>query len=170
MTHPFLKNLYVSVDGTDCRVMEQSPFNTGWYSHKFNGPGLRYEVAVGIYSGNIVWVNGPFPCGNYPDVKIFKETMVSKLNIDELVIADRGYKHAKCVYSLAGFESLSSSLRARHEVVNRRLKHFSVLRTVFRHDLSVHSMCFHAVANITQLMIKHEDPMFKVYNIDNINF
>ena len=44
---------YISVDGTDCRIYEPEPFDTKWYSHKFNGPGLRYEIGVCIVSGNI---------------------------------------------------------------------------------------------------------------------
>ena len=43
-----------------------------WYSHKFNGPGLRYEIGVCIISGDIVWVNRPFPCGMFSDYMIFK--------------------------------------------------------------------------------------------------
>ena len=52
---------FASLDGTDCRVREPSPFGPKWFSHKFKGPGLRYEVAVSIRKGHIVWVNGTFP-------------------------------------------------------------------------------------------------------------
>eukprot|EP00171_Calliarthron_tuberculosum_P023094 IDg23094t1 len=38
----------VSVDGTDCQIAEPRPFNRGWYSHKFKGPGVRYEVGIVI--------------------------------------------------------------------------------------------------------------------------
>ena len=47
----------VSVDGTDFRIPQQSPFSSAWFSHKFNGPGLRYEVGVSIIGGSIVWIN-----------------------------------------------------------------------------------------------------------------
>ena len=43
----------MTVDGKDCRISEQKPFWGGWKSHKFNGPALRYEVGVGIQSGEI---------------------------------------------------------------------------------------------------------------------
>lgn len=52
----------VSVDGTDFRIYERHPFWSGWFSHKFKGPGVRYEVAVCIKTGDVVWINGPFPC------------------------------------------------------------------------------------------------------------
>jgi hypothetical protein len=31
---------HVSVDGTDFRIHEPSPFSPRWYSHKFKGAGL----------------------------------------------------------------------------------------------------------------------------------
>ena len=68
----------VTVDGTDFRILEPSPFSKKWYSHKFRGPGLRYEVAVGIQSGHIVWTNGPFPAG-VPDIVIFRYSLKNKL-------------------------------------------------------------------------------------------
>ena len=52
---------YASVDGTDCRIREPSPFNPKWYSHKFHGPGLRYEIGICIRTGHLVWVHGLFP-------------------------------------------------------------------------------------------------------------
>jgi len=46
----------VTVDGTDdCPIQEPHPFSTQWYSHKFKGPGLHYELAVCILTGYIVW-------------------------------------------------------------------------------------------------------------------
>lgn len=52
-------NCLISVDGTHCPVNEPWPFEKKWYSHKFNGPAVAYEVAVGITTGFIVWINGP---------------------------------------------------------------------------------------------------------------
>ena len=31
--------------------------------------GHRYEIGLDILAGNIVWVNGPFAAGKYPDVE-----------------------------------------------------------------------------------------------------
>ncbi len=56
---------YVSVDGTDVQIFELSPFSTEWYIYKFKSGGLRYEVGVSIEKENLVWVNGPYPCGNF---------------------------------------------------------------------------------------------------------
>ena len=73
--------VHMSVDGTDFRIREPSPFNPMWYSHKFNGAGLRYEVAVGLCDEGIVWVNGPFPCGSWPDLRIAREGLVNFLRL-----------------------------------------------------------------------------------------
>ena len=82
----------VTVDGTDFRINEPTPFWPGWKSFKFNGPGVRYEVAVCIRSGDLVWINGPFPCGHWPDLKIFRHALVFELQDGEKVEADKGYR------------------------------------------------------------------------------
>ena len=61
----------VTVDGTDFRIYDPSPFWSKWMSFKFKGPGLRYEVGVSIESGDIVWINGPFMPGMFNDLQIF---------------------------------------------------------------------------------------------------
>jgi len=155
----------VSVDGTDCQIQEPSPFNAKWYSHKFKGPGLRYEVGVCISTGHIVWAHGPFPCGTYPDLRVFRLRMKGKLLPDEKVVADSGYRDSACIQEddVVGEEKrLHSIARARHETVNRRLKQFYVLGHRFRHQVGLHSVCFHAVANLVQLMFENGEPMYDI--------
>ena len=82
----------VSVDGTDFEIYEPKPFSLGWFSHKFKGPGVRYEVALAISTGDIVHINGPFPCGNFPDLKIFRAKLKGMLEDGEMVEANRGYR------------------------------------------------------------------------------
>ena len=57
----------ITVDGTDFCNQEPAPFNPKWYSHKFKGPGLHYKIGVCIKTRWLVWVNGPFPAGAWPD-------------------------------------------------------------------------------------------------------
>ena len=52
--------------------------------------GLRYEICLCIRTGDLVWVNGPFPCGNYPDISIFRSSLMSHLEEFERVEADDG--------------------------------------------------------------------------------
>ena len=82
----------ISIDGTDCMIPEQFPFDGMWYSHKFKGPGLRYEVGICILTRRMVWIMGGYPCGAYPDLKIFREGLSELLEEGEKVIADGEYK------------------------------------------------------------------------------
>lgn len=82
----------MTVDGTDFAICEPAPFSSRWFSHKFKGPGLRYEVAVSIIGGDIVHTNGPFPCGAWPDIKVFRSVLMNKLAPGEMVEADNGYR------------------------------------------------------------------------------
>ena len=45
---------FISLDGTDFRILEPSPFDPKWYSHKFKGAGVRYEVGICLKTGWIV--------------------------------------------------------------------------------------------------------------------
>ena len=157
----------MSVDGTDFRIREPSPFSPSWYSHKFQGPGLRYEIGVGIFSGGIVWVNGPFPCGSWPDLKIAREALVHYLDQDEKVIADGGYRGDSHFLTPTGinddFSRVMAVIRARHETVNGRFKSFNVLACTFRHSLGKHSQCFMAVANLVQVSLLTEAPLFDAF-------
>ena len=77
----------ISVDGTDFQIYQWEPFWKGWFSHKFKGPGVRYEVGVCILTGDIVWLHGPFPCGLWPDLKIFRKSLKQQLLEGEKVVA-----------------------------------------------------------------------------------
>ncbi len=83
----------------------------------------------------------------------------------EQVVADGGYKDIACEkYPKDGemWSGFHAMARARHLTVNRRFKQFSVIDERFRHELSLHSTCFHAVANLTQVMIQNGEPLFGV--------
>ena len=81
----------VTVNGIDFMIPEPMPFSKAWWSHKFNGPGLRCEIAICIKTGWIVAYNGPFACGVWPDLKIFRFRLKQWLLRGEKVLADRGY-------------------------------------------------------------------------------
>jgi hypothetical protein len=153
----------VSVDGTDFRIFNIKPFWTGWFSHKFKGPGLRYEVALNIMTGDIVWINGPFPCGRYPDITIFRSALMHELQPGEKVEADLGYRGERTKVRLpVPGDDIQQRVRSRHETVNRRFKQFICLNRVFRHDLGKHGSVFGAIAVITQLEIENGDKLFDI--------
>ena len=117
----------VSVDGTDFRIYKPNPFSSQWFSHKFKGPGLRYEVAVCILTGHVVWTHGPFPCGSYQDLSIYRIAMKSSLTAGEKVVADEGYKDPTCLLGSdveGEHRKILATIRAKQETVKRRFKRF----------------------------------------------
>jgi hypothetical protein len=78
----------VTVDGTYFIIYEPTNFSKKWFSHKFNGPGIRYEVAILIKGGQIVHIQGLYPAGKWPDIKIFRECLKYKLLEGEKAAAD----------------------------------------------------------------------------------
>ena len=153
---------FVSLDGLDCKIDEQKPFSRLWYSHKFKGPGLRYEIGLNMRSGFIVWAFGGYPCGEYNDLKLARELYVLSVNVGEKTVADKGYKDKKFfIMPDQQNKKVHERIMSRHETVNKRLRQFSVLRQVFRHDIKKHPICFHAVVNITQIILENGSPLFK---------
>ena len=158
----------VTIDGTDFRIQEPKQFSSRWFSHKFKGPGLRYEVAVSINGGDIVHTNGPFPCGSWPDITIFRAELIHKLDELEMVEADRGYRgeptkiRTPVDYRSEEDKINKSRARARHETVNNWFKQFGILRQTYRHSLEDHQTVFRAVVVPTQLSIRNGEVMFSV--------
>jgi hypothetical protein len=155
------------VDCTDCKVSQKGRI---FASHKFAfKPGLRYEVAVGILTGEMKWINGPFPCGKYPDVNIFRASLLTCLDDFERVEADDGYigespfraKVPKAVLSRPSeADAFQKRVQGRHETINSRLKAYTILQSVYRHDITQHGYVFRAVAVLVQLSIKNGDPLY----------
>jgi hypothetical protein len=157
----------VTIDGTDMPVA--LGFNKGFFGVKFNHSGLKYEVGVSIETGYIVWINGPFRCGQN-DITISRTALIGALDVEEeeMAVADSGYKgevhHIRTPnVGTAEERQMQDLARARHETVNCRLKIFNVLGAgYFRHDLTFHSSCFRAVAVITQLTFENGGEPFQV--------
>jgi len=117
--------LYVSLDGVDCRIREPTEFSPKWWSHKINGPGLRYEIGLNMQTGDIVWVYGGLPCGQYSDLRLARECYVRAVGEGELTLADDTYKDRRFFIYPSAFPDTVASQKAfmtRHETVNRRLK------------------------------------------------
>ena len=169
----------MSVDGADFMIQEPWPCNRGasskWYSGKFDGPGLRYEVGVSILSGDIVWVNGPYLPGKCNDHTIFKDYgLLEHLEDGERVETDDGYifldpeftKARSGIFHPEVNKDVRNRVRARHETINRRMKVFNCLAQKFHHsDLGKHQDCFRAVAAIVQYALEHGEQIWQVnYN------
>jgi len=162
----------VSVDSTDCPITKQGECDKAFWSYKIRTSGLRYEVAVCILTGDIVWINGPFPAGDWNDITIFRQALIHFLEAWERVEADAGYlgEDPENTYTPTGVRYMEPKIvsrvrgrvRHRQEAVNDRLKLFKVLGETFCHDMSLHSGCFRAVAVLTQLSFHHGKGLWSV--------
>ena len=171
----------ITVDGTHCKIEEPtlSAFNKNksFYSHKFNAPGLDYEIAISVHTGDCIWVSGPFPAG-CPDIKVFRQENGLKTKMMEAQarsglkqrgIGDKGY-HGESLLLVVPSSHDTDEVRefksralARHETFNSRLKNFDCLDERFRHhSFEKHQQCFFACAVITQLHIENGHPLFTV--------
>jgi hypothetical protein len=157
------------IDGIDFMIYEQKKngFNPVWYSHKFEGPGLRYKVGTCIATGDVVWYYGPFPCGGYPDLSIFRLKLKQLLGNSEVVVADKGYKGdtKTCTPRDSKDEQHRDAMnrtRARHEQINSRICIFGCFRTVFRHKIDKHHLFFKAALTMTQIGIENGRTPFAI--------
>ena len=102
-------------------------FNPGRKSHKFEGPGLRYEIVVAISTGWIVSINRPFLFRSCLDLQIARSNLHFMVPCVEFYLADRGYK-APYTPDItkddipASEQNKMNWLMARHEQMNRRFK------------------------------------------------
>jgi hypothetical protein len=93
-------------------------------SHKYAGKStLRYELGVDILAGKLVWIQGPYPAGKWPDIKIFNSVLANLFEPSERVESDDGYRgHAdkvKCPKNAAN-PSRTSRCRVASGRVTRR--------------------------------------------------
>jgi hypothetical protein len=113
-----------------------------------------------LKTGHIVWLHGGFPCGEYPDLRIARELIVTFINSNEKILADKGYRDRRYFINPTCLQH--KQYLARHEIMNHRLKQFKILSERYRHPLRKHPICVHAVGNITQLIVKNEEPLFEI--------
>lgn len=160
----------ISIDGTDFRTCNWKPFWRGWYTYKHKCAGLRYEIGVGIQGGDIVWINGPFPPGAFPDISIFRKALKEVLlEHNEMAEGDRGYRgEPQLVRTPVDGSVMQMRVRSRHETVNKRFKQWGALQKKFYHRLCKHQIVFCAVAVIIQLTIENGEPLFGVTYDENV--
>ena len=126
----------VTVDATDFRIYEQTPFDPKWKTHKFNGPGVRYKLGVCIQTGWIVWVNGPYPPGDWTDLLISRDGINDELDPGEKFLADGGYADGNGYSETPNGlnnedQKMKQAARARHESVTNFLSIGAYWRDVF---------------------------------------
>ena len=160
----------ISVDGTNFKINEPSPFLGMWFSHKYSQAAVRYEIGLCIQTGYIVWTHGPFLAGLMPDISVFRSKLKYQLAPGERVRCGRVYRGEFCKIELpdecCGYGThqhrTKQIVRARHETMNRRLKQFGCLKQQFRHPISKHSTVFCAVVAIVQISLENGPPLFDI--------
>ena len=95
----------------------------------------------------MVWINGPFPCGEWPDLKIAMDLLVHMFEGDERAVADSGYRGHLEYFDVPWryLDNLEQRIRkalarARHETINRRFKQWKCMKDVWRHSLELHGI------------------------------
>jgi DDE superfamily endonuclease len=161
----------ISVDGVHCPINEpRKKPSAKWYSHKFNKPGLAYEIAVSVYSSKVVWVRGPFPAGT-GDLSIFKRLVKGlkyKMPNGTKAIADRAYtSESVCATRNDEFDDprvrkFKRRARARHENFNARIKVYNALTIPFRHGVEKHGAVFDVACILVQYDMDNGHPLFEV--------
>lgn len=140
-----------------------------------SGSGVRYEVALCIRTGKICSVVGPFPCGSWPDINIYRHWLKHQLLPNEKVEADAGYSGDETIRDPDdcrnyGEYRMKFNARARHEHVNQRFKNFACLEN-FRHftsggDMTKHRYCFDTVCTLVQVNLYSGDELGDIYYVD----
>lgn len=158
----------VGVDGTNFLIPFQGrKFHS--FKYKF-GSGLRYEVAVSIIAGELVWINRPYEPGIWNDISMFCNTLISELDEGQRVEADDGYvgeapEHVKCPRSIGHHtitESMQALVRRRHETINKRFKQWGILKQCYCGNIMEHGLAFRVCAVVMQLAIEDGEPLFSV--------
>lgn len=149
----------------------------GFFLFKFKYGGLRYELGNNIHTGDLSWLSGPFPPGDWNDLEIIRFVLKLHLDDNERVEADNGYLgEDPCVTMCPGsvcfmedqhWHKKWSKVQNCGEMFNHWLKTFGILSHTFCHDIEKHSMCFRTCAIFAQLSFEvGTKKLFKVPDYD----
>lgn len=173
------------VDTTSCNIPVPKGKNMKlirklFYSRKKRSQ-IKYEIAVGVRSGRIVWLKGPFP-GSYSDPKIVQHSgLLSKIPRNEAIFADGIYntkdlkahnfftplrhlsRTQRLFYTKLELKTrrhLNRTIRGQRVIVERtlaRIKSFSSLSnsTIWRHSYEQHRKTFDVICRIVNIDLKY---------------
>lgn len=121
-----------------------------WYDPKSKSSGLKYEFAVSVRTGLLIWINGPFPASRH-DITVFRggnkktkeeewdqNALCMKMPEGKRVIGDSGYAGEADKIMIyrpehsAALKKFIGRAKNRQETLHSRLKGFRVLRDRFR--------------------------------------
>ena len=88
-----------------------------------------------------MWINGPFSCGQWSDLKIFWHALMGELDAGEKEEADLGYQgenfhiNEDDIFLSESGQQQKYLVQACHETVNKGLKQWNCLHRLFWHNL-----------------------------------
>ena len=167
------------IDGINCYMKEQAVADPADYSHKLNRAGRRYQVVSCLGIPQMCLVSAGAACGTKNDIQMALEILPQILGPGEKVAADSGYvghpnvlmtptdirkvvpKHlmsgSEVATSLSKSNRMLKVIGSRHEIINKRLKDFSILNSRYREkDRLFHDSIFLAVASVTQYNLREK--------------
>jgi len=145
-----------------------------WYSHKGNGPGIAFEVAMNIWKSEIVHISKGHRKASQHDKTIYmeKDGLREKTKLGKKGIGDRGYRTKRgeprlpvCTpnsHNTEAVRNFQARARARQESFFGRCNNFQVLYDTFRGDVEKQSIVFVAVCVILAYQFENGHPLFDV--------
>lgn len=176
---------FLPVDTVHIRCQEfRCDPSSKWYSHKFHGPGVSFEVVVDPVLGKLRWINGPEPASIH-DITFFRGgTKGNKMNWKPSSLYFHVPKNMRLVGDSAyagqpdrvtttidahkpATKALFARMKSMMETCFGRMKTFRILREAFRHGTSTDDKlrkiknAFEAVAVIVQYDCEYGHPLFE---------
>lgn len=152
----------MALDGTECPVQIPTEFliQKHYYSGKKKKHTIKYEVAVQLDNGRILWVGGAVP-GSVHDVTMARTLGIfNHLVPGELIMGDKGYygdehfitpfKQPQTVQE-AQWNSCINSVREIAEHTYCRIKTFNFTQQKWRHDLELHPIAFKTLCHMLNI-------------------
>jgi hypothetical protein len=132
------------------------PYNREQYSHKFKHGGLKYEIAIDIFTGRVVWISGPHRGGLHNKTIFVEMGLREKIQLGKKFVTDRVYgaiAHPEDHLKLSlpnplddkETNNFKARVRARHETFNGQLKFYNSLLDTFHHRWASHVHVFEAI-------------------------
>eukprot|EP01105_Mastigella_eilhardi_P024212 TRINITY_DN6283_c0_g1_i1.p1 TRINITY_DN6283_c0_g1~~TRINITY_DN6283_c0_g1_i1.p1 ORF type:complete len:253 (+),score=21.48 TRINITY_DN6283_c0_g1_i1:40-798(+) len=157
-----------ALDGTECPVHRDKDWLVQklFYSGKKGTHTMLYEIGVRLADGVIVWAPKEGLPGSFADITSARHHGVQdRLRVGEYFLTDKGYIGFPCAVtpfrrtgdyssSRRAFNRRLSSARIVVEHVLGRIKHFTCLRTKWRHAYNLHCVAFHVCAQLTNVWLK----------------
>ena len=140
-----------------------------YFLHKYNGPGLSYELALHVFEPRLVWIRKN-PVTKHNDRKNFVADLRNRIPDGKKAIADRGYRgkggdpKVAVHYSLDSPElkTFKARARMRQETFNNRIKRYAALTNPFRHSETRHQSIFEAICVVCCYEMELVSPLFEV--------